>query len=375
MRSIAACSWLGCVWFGVSLAQLGCSSDSKSGPSGASGASSAGSAGAVANGGSAGAQGGANNAGGGQGGSGQAGTDSSLCTNLSSTPGQTGPHGTLALAAQAGALDFISPVGLVGTDIYYISNGNMMHVPAAGGGAPVTVAPFAGQTALLTGTTVVWFESTSTDDTTVRLLTAPITNVSASKVLADGLSTPQVVTVDTDTVFYDSRTPDNIWSIPLAGGTPLKLVPGSSPLGMVSHGTDLYWLDFDSSQLERVPKAGGAPVPLVPVFFGGPMTQDANNIYWADTSENTINRWAIGGTSVTMLQQIPGVLDSPSSILVNGSTVYWSQSFICGSAWQVGSDGSAAQMLVQGFDAPRLFASDSTHLYLGASAGIYSITR
>jgi hypothetical protein len=373
MRGIAACSWFGCVLLGVSLAQLGCSSDGKSSPSGASGASSAGAAGS--GGGSAGAQGGANSAGNGQGGSGQAGSDSSVCTDLSSTPGQTGPHGTLALAAQADILDFISPVGLVGADLYYISGGNLMHVPAAGGGTPVTVGPFAGQTALLTGTTLVWFESTNADNTMVRLMTAPITDISASKSLADGLSTPQQVSVDADTVFYDSRSPDNIWSIPLTGGTPTNLVPGSSPLGMVAHGTDLYWLDFASSQLERVPKAGGTPVPLVPVFFGGPMAQDANDIYWADTSENTINRWTIGASSVTMLHESSDFFDSPDSIIVNGSSVYWTQGFICGSVWQVGVDGTGAQMLVQGFDSPAVFATDATHLYVGASQGIFSIDR
>jgi hypothetical protein len=373
MRALVDRSWVGCVVLGW-LALSGCSSDAKSAPEGSGGTGGALAAGAGTGGSAVAAQGGSGGASGGASGA-QGGADSSACSELTLTEGQTGPHGLLALAVPAGFGEFVSTIGLAGSDVYYVLDGNLMHVPAAGG-TPVLQAPFVGVQTSLVGNTLVWFEATDSTNTTLRMLTAPITDISQPKVLVASMPAPDQVAVDADTVFYDSRSPSNIWSVPLAGGkAPAILVPGSSPLGMISNGTALYWLDYDSSRLESVPKTGGAPSSLADVFFGGAMAEDANAIYWADTSLNTINRWALGSPMATVLRTIPGFFDSPNSMSVSGSTAYWGQGFICGSVWQVRTDGSGAQMVVQGFDSPVVFAVDATHLYVAAMAGIYRVDR
>jgi hypothetical protein len=300
-------------------------------------------------------------------------TDPNACKNLDLSVGATGPHGTVPLFKTSSILDDLSVLGLVGTDVYFVNNGQLEHIPSAGG-APVTVGKILSTDAVLSGSTVIWFEPPKAPATTLRILSTPASDVSNPKVVAEGISQPQDFAADADTVFFDSRSPDNIFSVPIAGGTPKNLVPGSSPLGMISDGTSLYWLDFDSSQLESVPKTGGTPQRLVDVFFGGPMALEGSTIYWADTSLNTINRWTTGDTMATQLATTGDFFEQPNSILVNSGVVYWTQGQFCNTLWQLPNQGQAG-LVLSGFQSGSVFAADSTHVYVVAGDGIYRVDR
>ncbi len=314
------------------------------------------------------------NAAGGSGSAGTGATDSSECDNLSLDVGATAAHGTTPLFKASSILDIIYGVGIVGSDLYFVANHQLEHVPIAGG-APVVVGPFAGEQALLVGSTLIWVEPAVAPATTVRILSAPASDISKPSVVADGVPDLELLIADADTAFFDTRTPANIYSVPIAGGTPKVLVASHSPLGMVSDGTTLYWLDFDAEQLESVPKAGGAPQLLAESFFGGPMVHEGNSVYWADTSQNTINRWSTGDTMTTQLWETGDFFDQPDSIGVNAGTVYWTQGTFCTGLWQLQPNAAKPELLVNGFQSGSVLTVDSTHLYVEATDGIYRVDR
>jgi hypothetical protein len=154
----------------------------------------------------------------------------------------------------------------------------------------------------------------------------------------------------------------------------MNIATDAQPNGMVLQANDLYWLDFNTDHLERTPAAGGQSEQLIEIFFGGMMAADSDAVYWADSSDESINRWAIGATSSTVLANLD-LFDDADGLLVDNGTVYYAKGFGCTQVFQVQSDGSSKALLAQGFNEVGLIGVDATHLYLSATDGVYRVDR
>ena len=301
-------------------------------------------------------------------------TSTADCTRLKLNVGEAGPHGVTYLWKSDSSTTFAGALGLWNGFVYFHDGRHkLMRVPTMGGAAE-TLADWPGRRHVMNGDTVVYAEAT--EGTAERILVAKVDGLKEPKTLVESVTSLRYYTMD-DKAFYYSyqQTPSSIWRVPLAGGDVTELVPTGDPLGMISHQGALYWLDFDTSDLERVPGAGGTRERLAEVFFGGPMAADGSSIYWADTSGNSINRWTEGDTKTTILHQSLSVFDDPQELTVAGDTVYFLEATFCSALRSVKIDGSNSAFIVQGFQDVNWMSTDDTHVFIGGSDGIYRVDR
>ncbi|WP_437939523.1 hypothetical protein [Sorangium sp. So ce341] len=356
----------------VALALVGCGSDGGDPPGGTGG--DAGAGGAQGQGGSADGGGGAGAQGGGGGGGGRW-----ECVTLDLEPGEVGPGGVVALFLAEDVNFTMSVEGsfLSGGYVYFSADYQLLRVPVAGGPAE-TLGPLPSGRNAIVGDTLVWTEALSSQRN-VRLLAAPLTNLSASTVLAEDILPPARLALDDTNAYYDQGDPQAIWKVALAGGSaPEVLVPSGHPLGMISHDGALYWLDFRTNQLERVAREGGTREPLAEVFFGGPMAAAGERVFWLDTSLHTVNQWRDGAAAIDVLHDIEDVLNAdpaPSAITVSGDTIYWLQGFGCAELWQVKTDGTGARRTASGFLLADGLAVDESHVFIVGREAVYRVDR
>ncbi|WP_437945578.1 hypothetical protein WME98_32350 [Sorangium sp. So ce296] len=352
----------------VALALLGCGSEGGDPPGGTGGEGGAG-----------GAQGEGGSADGGGGAGAQGGGGPWECVTLDLKPGEVGPGGVMALFRDDD-LNWIESVGgsaLSGEYVYFDADYQLRRVPVAGGPAE-TLGDLPSGWHSMVGDTLVWTEELSSQRN-VRLLAAPATNLSASTVLAEDILPPRMLALDDTNAYYDQGDPQAIWKVALAGGSaPEVLVPSGHPLGMISHDGALYWLDFQTTQLERVPREGGTREPLAEVFFGGPMAAAGESVFWTDHSLHTVNRWRDGAAAIDVLhdiERVPNGDPTPSAIAVSGDTVYWLQGFGCVELWQVKTDGTGARRTASGFFLADGLSVDESHVFVIAQDAIYRVDR
>ncbi|WP_437726069.1 hypothetical protein [Sorangium sp. So ce861] len=355
----------------VALALLGCGSDGGDPPGGTGG--TGGDAGA------GGAQGDGGSADGGGGAGAQGGGGPWECEMLDLQPGEVGPGGTVALfrADDVNWIESVEGSALSGGYVYFDADYQLLRVPVAGGPAE-TLGPLPSGRHAIVGDTLVWTEELSSQRN-VRLLAAPVTSLSASTVLAEDILPPARLALDDTNAYYDQGDPQAIWKVALAGGSaPEVLVPSGHPLGMISHDGALYWLDFQTTQLERAPREGGTREPLAEVFFGGPMAAAGESVFWTDTSLHTVNRWRDGQAAIDVLhdiERVPNADPAPAAIAVSGDTVYWLQGFGCVELWQVKTDGTGARRTASGFFLADGLAVDESHVFVVADDAVYRVVR
>lgn len=343
----------------MALVLVGCGSDAVDPPGGSGG--NAGEGGAQGEGGSAGA--------GAQGGGG-----AGECEYLDLQPDEVGPHGAVALFQTDDVFAFGEGHALSDSHVYFSSGEQLLRVPITGGSVEVLGTLPNGRKAMF-GDTMVWTEEQGSPDS-VRLLAAPAMSLSTSAVLAENIRLPGVLTLDATNVYYDQSEPQAIWKVPLAGGgAPEALVPSGHPLGMISHDDALYWLDFETTQLERVARDGGARDPLADVFFGGPMAAAGASVFWADTSLGTINQWRDGAAAIDVLLDASSSDDRPAAIAVSGDTVYWLQGFGCVELWQVQTNGTGARRTAVGFSDAAWLAANESHVFVVGRDSVYRVDR
>jgi hypothetical protein len=344
---------------------------------------SGGAAGANSSGGASSGSGGANTAAGSGGsntggtavkpqGGGSQGGNTGECKSLGE--GETGAHGLKLVYHSESFGAFYSPLGIVADQVYFTAGGKVMSYPAAGGEAK-ELGPSIGSRQLVRGSTLYGFKA-GADGKMGSLVSASLADLATIKTLAEGVAEPQQFVADDAALYFDRREPTpSIFKLANTGGTPEELVPGAEPLGMISHQGNLYWLDFNTEQLERVPVAGGARQKLAEVFFGGPMAAAGNAVYWADTSLNTVEKWEEGAQTTQKLATASSPFDSPEYLAVEGSTVYWVLGFICGEVHQVQTDGSGAALYTQGTDSADWVGLAPGALFVMGRGGLYRAER
>ncbi len=161
------------------------------------------------------------------------------------------------------------------------------------------------------------------------------------------------ITPDGGYVIYQSLTKDDydwsikLYSIPITGGTPVKLVDKSTSFWQISPDSKFVWFLNIGYQLFAIPVGGGTPIPLtsngVSVSFGTldtyPMfTPDSSTvIYMGMNARQVIQLYAAsiaGGTPVVLNSKIvSGGKVQAFWIMPDGKTVaYWADQNIQGQA-------------------------------------------
>lgn len=308
--------------------------------------------------------------GGAQGGSTQGGDQPAPCKVLGD--GETGSHGLTRVYHVDETGTFYSPIGVDGGQLYFGVDKKIFAYPIAGGTAKEVGASL-GTRQLLHGGKLYGIGS-NLGGATAKLLSAPLTDLATTTTLAESLSDPQLFVADDTGVYFDRREPNAIWKVPLAGGAPIELVPGALPLGMISNGGNLYWLEFATNRLQRVPAAGGAPQQLAEVFFGGPMAAAGTTVFWADTSGGSINKWEEGSTVIDVLATSNSAFTLPNYIAVAGKTVYWSLGSNCSEVHQVQTDGTGSALFTQGMYGAKWITVVDGALFAIGRDGLYRAT-
>jgi hypothetical protein len=290
--------------------------------------------------------------------------------------GETGAHGFKQVYHSDTFGAFYSPLGIEGDQVYFSSGGKVMSYPVAGAvGTAKELGDVIGTRQLVHGGKLYAFHA-GADGKMGSMVSAPLTDLATVTTLAESIAEPQQFVADDAALYFDRREPtSSIFKLAITGGTPEEIVPGGSPLGMISHAGNLYWLDFESGQLERVPVAGGARQKLAEVFFGGPMAAQGNAVYWADTSLNTIEKWEEGAKMTQNLNTANSPFDSPENLAVDGNDVYWVLGFTCGEVHQVHADGSGSALFAQGSDSADWVGVAPGALFVLGRSGLYRADR
>ena len=158
-------------------------------------------------------------------------------------------------------------------------------------------------------------------------------------VLVSGLSNPNGLAIDTDTVYW-TEFGGLIRKVPKTGGAPVTLYASQyNPSGIAADGTNVYF--GDGVSIRSVPKGGGTSTVLA---AGTPsqIALDSNNLYWTDFSAGAIRKMPkTGGTPVT----IATGTNSPSGITTDGINVYWSEFSSPGAVRKVSVNGGTPTVL------------------------------
>jgi hypothetical protein len=262
--------------------------------------------------------------------------------------------------------------GVADGQVYYVDFDDeqvLKRMPVAGGAGTV-VGPIGSNAPYLRGNDLIlWWERPGSTGP-YRLLSAPLSDLTATKVLADDVMNGEALQADATHAYYATRAPSNVYRVPLAGGVPPEvLVAGGSPLGSILHQGFYFWLDVSSRGLERLPVGGGTRERLTEVFFGGPMAAEGTTIFWGDTSLMTVEKWSQGGGRVKLTS------GDPTSMVAADGVLYWLNGFINGSLRSVKADGTDAKTLLCGLDSPGLVFLDGEYLVLSAAPGILRVKR
>jgi hypothetical protein len=232
----------------------------------------------------------------------------------------------------------------IDADAVYLTDvlaAQVIRVPKCGGPA----APVAGPHAYNMGTAlslavaagnVAWIDDIGAGGDIIAGPSAPGGQARLLASIVRPLS--QSIGLDCDHVYYGDGA---VESLPLAGGTPSSLVPGSSGIAAVDDiNVYFYQVPPTGGALASVPKSGGDVTILVPSFDGGfdsqtqphffqYFAQDADALYWM------AERGPQSGPVLDLLRVpksggVPEVLVAnvgPSRLLVvDDAHVYWNYS-------------------------------------------------
>jgi hypothetical protein len=128
-----------------------------------------------------------------------------------------------------------------------------------------------------------------------------------SQTLVSGLSCPNLLQSDTDSLFWLNRQwitgggRFTILRLPKSGGQPVELITYENPSGNGSLALDdtfVYWKE-DTGAVNRLPKTGSGmpqPAPVPALVFDGP------DAYWLDSHMDLIRSGKDGSSPVTLVR-------------------------------------------------------------------------
>jgi hypothetical protein len=242
--------------------------------------------------------------------------------------------------------------------------------PTLGGNAPCPPTPVVTPGATLT--TLASFpqaapEVIAVDSTSVYL--AAISAGSILKVpigggtpvtLACGQDQPSGIAVDSERVYWTNQGPGGeVMSVPVGGGTPRTLASGQgAPFAIALDGTNVYWANLAGNQaLMKVPVGGGTPTMLADAGASLAIAVHGGMVYWV-SRDAIMAISATGGTPMTLAAGQAG----PAYIAVNATNVYWTNIQGNGTIMTVPLSGGTPTTLVTSSGDARL-ALDATNVF------------
>lgn len=207
----------------------------------------------------------------------------------------------------------VSRIAVDSTYVYWISGLRVMKVALAGG-TPLQVAE------LQNGLADVAADGTSVYWTTRGTVMKASRETGAVTMLTTGLSGGPMA-VDATAVYWITigEPLATIYKVPLAGGDAAWLAGGVDPSSLASDGSNLYFTNYDMPKMRnsvmKIPPGGGDPIELVAVG-GQSIVVDGSTLYW---SCGSICRMSAEGGPVTKIATGDQVLD----LVVDRTHFYW----------------------------------------------------
>jgi hypothetical protein len=303
-----------------------------------------------------------------QGGGGTAGTGGATACQVLKD-GEVGMNGLTQIYTAKNGGSALSPLGMDDDGPVFQAEGKLFSLPAAGGPAK-ELGAFYGDHALVHGGKV--YAESALGQGPRRLFSAPLTDLTMQTMLTDTIDDPYKLVADDAFLYYDHRTAPAIYQVPIAGGTPVKLVPDATPSAMVGRGGYLYWLDSKTRKLERVPVGGGPREPLVDMSDGSSMVATDTAIYWIGAGPDAIVKWEMGATKTQLLSKKVKVFGSDQALAVSGNTVYWVFGFGCSELYQVNTDGTGEALFARGMNASEWIGVTETAVFVMGGIGSHA---
>ena len=203
-----------------------------------------------------------------------------------------------------------------------------------------------------------------------------------------GIAPVEDMVVESGNVYWTSGRYGRVMAVSVDGGAPVTLTTGpTQPWGITASPTTVYWTELnqnfvDNNAVYQAAVDGGPPVLVVPMAENPvSIALDSTGLYWSQSADDgvlggvavsgKILRIPLGGGSVVTLASSQS---SPSSLAVNGSSVFWIDAFgpgvppPNGVISSVALGGGVVTTIASGFNAPtgappRFLAADASRAY------------
>ncbi len=111
------------------------------------------------------------------------------------------------------------------------------------------------------------------------------------------VSSASIVALDANDVYWSDAANGTVKQMPAQGGSVTTLASGQTPLGVISDGLDVYWVNTGTSAngytdgaVKKVPVGGGTATTIATVTnASGYLALDSTSVYWTVAASNANN--------------------------------------------------------------------------------------
>ena len=159
----------------------------------------------------------------------------------------------------------------------------------------------------------------------------PTVEILSSSYYPDGIVTFGSTVVFTQNVITQNIAEQGLYQIPTSGGVATPLATGlSTPLGLATDGSSIFWVEAGLGAIRRIPAGGGSISTVASglVQPDGRLVVDGAYVCFISNNANnapTLRRVAASGGAATDLVSLPAGFSSSSLVFtVSGGVVYFS---------------------------------------------------